>query len=196
MNVCRLLLLFLPVMASAQTGLYVPAGGSFDVGDGTVDLTGQNIYVAGDLLLGSGQITAQDILIDEGGRVVAGTGSIRVSRHWTNRGAFEQGRSTVYFDSAPSSASNRSLTQVSGETIFWNAVIAENKTVVVVTDCSIRVENETIQPESAEVIGPGGQPVSVGLCSQSIRPATPVTIPLWVLVLLTMSTLLLVRRKL
>lgn len=67
MNFCRLLLLFLPVMASAQTGLYVPAGGSFDVGDGTVDLSGQNIYVAGDLLIGSGQITAQDILIDEGG---------------------------------------------------------------------------------------------------------------------------------
>ena len=118
MNFCRLLLLFLPVMASAQTGLYVPAGGSFDVGDGTVDLSGQNIYVAGDLLIGSGQITAQDILIDEGGRVVAGTGSIRVSRHWTNRGAFEQGRSTVYFDSTPSSASNRSLAQVYGETIF------------------------------------------------------------------------------
>ena len=75
MNICRLLLLFLPVMASAQTGLYVPAGGIFDVGDGTVDLTGQNIYVAGDLLIGSGQITAQDILIDEGGRVVAGTGT-------------------------------------------------------------------------------------------------------------------------
>ena len=36
MNFCRLLLLFLPVMASAQTGLYVPAGGSFNVGDGTV----------------------------------------------------------------------------------------------------------------------------------------------------------------
>ena len=120
------------VVASDGVGAnraHVPAGGSYDVGDGTVDLAGQNIYVAGDLLIGSGQITAQDILIDEGGRVVAGTGSIRVSRHWTNRGAFEQGRSTVYFDSAPSSASNRSLAQVSGETIFWNAVIAENKTV-------------------------------------------------------------------
>ena len=49
----ELLSTFAPVMA-----VYVPAGGSFDVGDGTVDLTGQNIYVAGDLLLGSGQITA------------------------------------------------------------------------------------------------------------------------------------------
>ena len=198
MNFCRflLLMLMLPGMAWAQTGLYVPAGGSYDVGDGTVDLANQNIYVAGDLIVGSGQITAQDILIAEGGRVMAGTGSIRLTRNWTNRGTFEAGSSTVYFDTEASTLATGSPAQVSGETIFWNAVIAENKTVIVATDCSIRVKNETIQPDSSEVIGPGGQPVSVELCSQSIKPVTPVTIPLWVLALLMMSTLLLARRKL
>ena len=195
MNFCRLLLLLLPAIAWAQTGLYVPAGGSYDVGDGTVDLANQNIYVAGDLLVGSGQITAQDILIVEGGRVVVGTGSIRLTRNWTNRGTFEAGSSTVYFETEPATASTGSLAQVVGESLFWNVTIAENKTVMV-SDCSIKVENETTQPDSSEVIGPGGQPVSVELCSQSIRPVTPVTIPLWVLVLLTMSTLFLARRKL
>ena len=38
MNICLLLVLLLPALASAQTGLYVPAGGTYDVGDGTVDL--------------------------------------------------------------------------------------------------------------------------------------------------------------
>ena len=195
MNFCRLILLLLPALAWAQTGLYVPAGGSYDVGDGTVDLANQNIYVAGDLLVGSGQLAAQDILIVQGGRVVVGTGSIRLTRNWTNRGTFEAGSSTVYFETEPATASTGSLAQVVGESLFWNVTIAENKTVMV-SDCSIKVENETTQPDSSEVIGPGGQPVSVELCSQSIRPVTPVTIPLWVLVLLTMSTLFLARRKL
>ena len=195
MNFCRLALLLLPAMAWAQTGLYVPAGGSYDVGDGTVDLAKQNIYVAGDLLVGSGQITAQDILIVEGGRVVVGNGSIRLTRNWTNRGTFEAGSSTFYLDIDAATASTGSLAQVVGESLFWNVAFAENKTVMV-SDCSIKVENETTQPDSSEVIGPGGQPVSVELCSQSIRPVTPVTIPLWVLVLLTMSTLFLARRKL
>ena len=130
MNICLLLVLLLPAMASAQTGLYVPAGGSYDVGDGTLDLASQNIYVAGDLLVGSGQLTAQDILITEGGKMVVGTGAIRLTRNWTNRGTFEAGSSTVYFDTEPSTVSTRSLAQVSGETLFWNATIAENKTVV------------------------------------------------------------------
>jgi hypothetical protein len=102
MNICLLLVLLLPAMASAQTGLYVPAGGSYDVGDGTLDLASQNIYVAGDLLVGSGQLTAQDILIAEGGKMVVGTGAIRLTRNWTNRGTFEAGSSTVYFDTEPS----------------------------------------------------------------------------------------------
>lgn len=185
-------------MASAQTGLYVPAGGSYDVGDGTVDLANQNVYVAGDLLVGSGQITAQDILIADGGKVVVGTGTIRLTRNWTNSGTFKAGSSTVYFDTEPSTVSTRSLAQVSGETLFWNATIAANKTMVV-TNCSIRVENETTQPDSAKVIGPSGSPASIEQCSESIKPVNPVTpvnIPLWMLMLMTMGTLLLARRKL
>ena len=195
MNICLLLVLLLPALASAQPGLYVPAGGTYDVGDGTVDLANQNIYVAGDLLVTAGQITTQDILIVEGGRVVVGTGSIRLTRNWTNRGTFEAGSSTVYFDTEPSTVATGSPAQVYGETLFWNAVIAENKTVVV-TDCSVRVKNETTQPDSSKVIGPYGSPVNVELCSLSAKPITPVTIPFWVFMLLIMSTLLLARRKL
>ena len=196
MNFCRLLLLFLPALAWAQTGLYVPAGGSYDVGDGTVDLANQNIYVAGDLLVGSGQITAQDILIVEGGRVVVGNGSIRLTRNWTNRGAFEAGSSTVYFETEPATASTGSLGQVVGESLFWNVTIAENKTVMV-SDCSIKVENETTQPDSSSVIVPGGSPANIELCyvGGDGEPALPVPIPLWVLLLLTVGTTYLVWRK-
>jgi hypothetical protein len=208
MNFCRLLLLLLllPAMAWAQTGLYVPAGGSYDVGDGTVDLANQNIYVAGDLLVGSGQITAQDILIVEGGRLVAGAGSIRLTRNWTNRGTFEAGSSTVYFDTETATASTGSLAQVSGESLFWNATIAEHKTVMV-TDCSIKVENETTQPESSSVIVPGGSQASIELCTlggggladdDDESDTVPVTIPipLWVLLLLALGTTHLARRNL
>ena len=186
----------MPVFASAQTGLYVPAGGSYDVGDGTVDLANQNIYVAGDLLVGSGQITAQDILIVEGGRVVVGTGSIRLTRNWTNRGTFEAGSSTVYFETEPATASTGSLAQVVGESLFWNVTIAENKTVMV-SDCSIKVENETTQPDSSSVIVPGGSPANIELCyvDGDGEPALPVPIPLWVLLLLTVGTTYLVWRK-
>ena len=196
MNFCRLLLLFFPAMVWAQTGLYVPAGGSYDVGDGTVDLANQNIYVAGDLLVGSGQITAQDILIVEGGRVVVGTGSIRLTRNWTNRGTFEAGSSTVYFETEPATASTGSLAQVVGDSLFWNVTIAENKTVMV-SDCSIKVENETTQPDSSSVIVPGGSPANIELCyvDGDGEPALPVPIPLWVLLLLTMGTTYLVWRK-
>ena len=204
MNFCRLLLLLLPAMAWAQTGLYVPAGGSYDVGDGSVDLANQNIYVAGDLLVGSGQITAQDILIVEGGRVVVGNGSIRLTRNWTNRGTFEAGSSTVYFDTDAATASTRSLAQVYGESLFWNATIAENKTVMV-TDCSIKVENQTTQPESSSVIVPGGSPASIELCTLGggglaeddgdESDTVPVPIPLWVLLLLAVGTTYLVWRK-
>ena len=206
MNVCRLLLLLLPAMAFAQTGLYVPAGGSYDVGDGTVDFANQNIYVAGDLLVGSGQIIAQDILIADGGKVVAGTGSIRLTRNWTNRGSFEAGSSTVYFDTEPSTVSTRSLAQVSGETLFWNATIAENKTVMV-SDCSIKVENDKTQPDSSSVIVPDGSQASIELCTQggggltdddggsNIEPVIPVPIPYWVLLLLLVGTPYLVWRK-
>jgi len=196
MNFCRLILLLLPALAWAQTGLYVPAGGSYDVGDGTVDLANQNIYVAGDLLVGSGQITAQDILIVEGGRVVVGTGSIRLTRNWTNRGTFEAGSSTVYFETEPATASTGSLAQVVGESLFWNVTIAENKTVMV-SDCSIKVENETTQPDSSSVIVPGGAPANIELCyvDGDGEPALPVPIPLWVLLLLTVGTTYLVWRK-
>jgi len=196
MNFCRLILLLLPALAWAQTGLYVPAGGSYDVGDGTVDLANQNIYVAGDLLVGSGQITAQDILIVEGGRVVVGTGSIRLTRNWTNRGTFEAGSSTVYFETEPATASTGSLAQVVGESLFWNVTIAENKTVMV-SDCSIKVKNETTQPDSSSLIVPGGAPANIELCyvDGDGEPALPVPIPLWVLLLLTVGTTYLVWRK-
>ena len=196
MNFCRLVLLLLPAMAWAQTGLYVPAGGSYDVGDGTVDLANQNIYVAGDLLVGSGQITAQDILIVEGGRVVVGTGSIRLTRNRTNRGTFEAGSSTVYFETEPATASTGSLAQVVGESLLWNVTIAENKTEMV-SDCSIKVENETTQPDSSSVIVPGGSPANIELCyvDGDGEPALPVPIPLWVLLLLTVGTTYLVWRK-
>jgi hypothetical protein len=190
------MLLLLPAAAWAQTGLYVPAGGSYDVGDGTVDLANQNIYVAGDLLVGSGQITAQDILIVQGGRVAVGTGSIRLARNWTNRGTFEAGSSTVYFETEPATASTGSLAQVVGESLFWNVTIAENKTLMV-SDCSIKVENETTQPDSSSVIVPGGSPANIELCyvSGDGEPALPVPIPLWVLLLLTVGTTYLVWRK-
>jgi hypothetical protein len=188
----------------------VPAGGSYDVGDGTLDLANQNIYVAGDLLVGSGQLTAQDILIAEGGKMVVGTGAIRLTRNWTNRGTFEAGSSTVYFDTEPSTVSTRSLAQVSGETLFWNATIAENKTVMV-SDCSIKVENEKTQPDSSSVIVPDGSQASIELCTQgggglvedddgdgddsANEPVLPVPIPLWVLLLMIAGTPYLVWRK-
>ena len=197
-------------MAWAQTGLYVPAGGSYDVGDGTVDLANQNIYVAGDLLVGSGQITAQDILIVEGGRVVVGNGSIRLTRNWTNRGMFDAGSSTVYFDIDAATASTGSLAQVTGESLFWNVAFAENKTVMV-SDCGIKVENDTTQPESSSVIVPGGAPADIELCSlgsgglgdddddgdddSGIEPALPVPIPLWLFLLMTLGITYLVWRK-
>ena len=202
MNICRVLLLLLPAMAFAQTGLYVPAGGSYDVGDGTVDLANQNIYVAGDLLVGSGQITAQDILIVEGGRIVVGNGSIRLTRNWTNRGTFDAGSSTVYFDIDAATASTGSLAQVTGELLFWNVAFAENKTVMV-SDCGIKVENETTQPESSSVIVPGGAPADIELCSlgsgglgdDAVEPVLPVPIPLWMFLLMTVGITYLVWRK-
>jgi len=66
-----------------------------------------------------------------------------------------------------------------------------------VSDCSIKVKNETTQPDSSSLIVPGGAPANIELCyvDGDGEPALPVPIPLWVLLLLTVGTTYLVWRK-
>jgi hypothetical protein len=84
-----------------------------------------------------------------------------------------------------------------------------------VSDCSIKVENEKTQPDSSSVIVPGGSQASIELCTQgggglaedddgdgdgdgddaAIEPVLPVPIPLWVLLLMIAGTPYLVWRK-
>jgi hypothetical protein len=86
-----------------------------------------------------------------------------------------------------------------------------------VSDCSIKVENEKTQPDSSSVIVPDGSQASIELCTQgggglaedddgdgdgdgdgddaAIEPVLPVPIPLWVLLLMIAGTPYLVWRK-
>ena len=111
-------LLALALMCSASTAfaqVSVPAGSSFALGGGTLDLAGSALQVGGLFSLASGKIdNATNIGILAGGTLDGGSGQILLSGNWTNAGSFLGGSSTVDFLD-PGSAS-----QIGGDSSFAN----------------------------------------------------------------------------
>lgn len=108
-------LIFLSVASAASAQLSVPAGGTFALNGGSLDLAGAGLQVSGMLSLAGGKLLdAASILIGAGGTLDAGSGQVTLSGDWSNVGSFVAGSSRVDFvDGAASS-------QLSGNTSFAN----------------------------------------------------------------------------
>jgi hypothetical protein len=89
-------LLLLPGIATAD--LIVPANGVVSLNGAVVDLACTDLVVAGTLQLGAGQVlNARHVVIQAGGVVDGGSGTLELGGDWTNGGGFLAGTGTVRF---------------------------------------------------------------------------------------------------
>lgn len=108
-------LVFLCAASTAAAQLSVPAGGSFALNGGTLNLAGTDLQVSGLFSLAGGSVlNAANMAIGAGGTLDGGSGLITLSGNWSDMGTFTPGSSTVDFvDGAASS-------QITGNTSFAN----------------------------------------------------------------------------
>lgn len=102
--------------------IIVPAGGSFSLAGGAMDLGCTDVIVAGNLQVGSGLVTnVRNVTIQAGtppdGTLDGGSGSITLAGNWSNSGTFIPGTSSVFFVDNPGCATSSTL---SGDTTFYN----------------------------------------------------------------------------
>ncbi|HEX7915935.1 hypothetical protein [Rudaea sp.] len=103
------------IASTATAQLVVPAGSSFALGGGDVDLASSGVQVGGLLSVAGGRILdAANVAILAGGTLDGGSGQIVLSGDWSNAGNFIPGSGSVNFvdGGAPS--------QIGGSTGFAN----------------------------------------------------------------------------
>ncbi len=82
----------------AHADLVVPAGAQYSLSTGSVDLSCTDIVVAGTLRLGPGvAVNVRNVVIQPGGLIDGGSGSLSLGGNWTNVGTFISGTSAVAF---------------------------------------------------------------------------------------------------
>lgn len=86
------------IASTATAQLTVPAGSSFALGGGNLDLAGSALQIGGLLSVGSGGIlNATNVAIAAGGTLDGGSGQIALSGDWSNAGNFLPGSGSVNF---------------------------------------------------------------------------------------------------
>ena len=115
-RIAAFVLLLHPGLAAAD--VIVPAGASWSINGGALDLGCTDQIVAGTLQVGSGQVlNARHITIQSGGVVDGGSGAIELGGNWSNNGGFLAGAGTVRFLDLCALAS----AAISGSSSFANA---------------------------------------------------------------------------
>jgi hypothetical protein len=110
-----LALVLLCVASTAAAQLSIPAGGSFALGGGSLNLGGTDLQVGGLFSLGGGSVAnVVNVVIGAGATLDASSGQITLSGNWSDAGSFLPGNSQVNFidGSGPS--------QITGNTSFFN----------------------------------------------------------------------------
>jgi hypothetical protein len=109
----------LGVVLPAHADLSIPAGGSFNLAGGSVDLGCSDVIVGGTLDLAGGHLTnVRNVSIQSGGTITLGTaGAVSLAGNWSNAGSFDPGTGTVSFVDAPVCAPTST---VSGNTNFYS----------------------------------------------------------------------------
>lgn len=111
----------LGLTGAARADLVVPASGSVALGGGTLDLACTDVIVAGTLDLGGGSLSnVRSVVIQAGGVVSVGGGSISLSGDWSNAGTLNAGTGTVSFVDAVGCATNSTI---SGNSTFFRLSI-------------------------------------------------------------------------
>lgn len=104
--------------AAARADLVVPAGAQVALASGAMDMACTDVFVAGALLVGSGQlVNVRHVVIQPGGSIDNGSGLISLGGDWTNGGSFTGGTGSVRFRDACGGGSST----ITGSTAFRNA---------------------------------------------------------------------------
>ncbi|MBC7711364.1 MAG: hypothetical protein H7203_14975 [Rhizobacter sp.] len=103
---------------SAQADMVVLAGATVNASASAVDFACTDLIIGGTFNLGTGSlVNVRDVVIQPGGSLSATSGSIAVTRNWSNSGSFVAGTGTVAFADSPSCATSSAI---SGSTTFYN----------------------------------------------------------------------------
>lgn len=104
------------LVGSARADFVVPTGGSASLNGGSMDLGCTDVIVGGAFDLGGGSLTnVRNVVVQSGGLLTAGAGSITLAGDWTNQGTFNAGAGSVNFVDAPLCAASSTI---SGSTTF------------------------------------------------------------------------------
>lgn len=102
---------------TAQAQVAVPAGASFALNGGNIDLANTNLQIGGSFTVGSGGVQNIDsVSILSGGTLDGGSGTLTLFGDWANAGTFTAGTGSVNFVDGSVAQSN-----VSGNSTFYNA---------------------------------------------------------------------------
>lgn len=102
---------------TAQAQVAVPAGASFALNGGNIDLANTNLQVGGTFTVGSGSVQNIDsVSILSGGTLDGGSGTLTVFGDWANAGTFTAGTGSVNFVDGSVAQSN-----IGGNSTFYNA---------------------------------------------------------------------------
>lgn len=112
-----LAILLASLLGISHAEVVVPVGGSTSLNGGSMDLACTDVIVGGTLDLGGGSLSnVRSVVIQAGGVISAGAGSITLAGDWSNAGTFNAGTGSVNFVDASACAATSTI---SGNTTFY-----------------------------------------------------------------------------
>jgi hypothetical protein len=149
-----LLVLAVAAAASARADVVVPAGATWSLGNGALDLGCTDLNVAGTLAVDDGAaVHARHVTIAPGGSTTVASGNIALGGTFANHGHFAPGSGSVTIGDEPCAAAGG----LSGATTFHDLVLASGtgKTVVLESDRAQSVLHRLV------VRGNAGAPLAI-----------------------------------
>lgn len=146
------------VSSSCLAGITVPAGATFDLDGGRVDVAGGDVESRGTLRLGDGELTGVGDFRVLAGTADLGSGLIRIAGDWENRAVVTAGGSVVEFRDGPAA-----IRAILGSTAFATlSLVSANGT-------RYRIESGSTQRIATllEIVGTG-VPIQIEASSASI----------------------------
>jgi hypothetical protein len=138
---------------SLAAGIEVPAGAVLDLGGGSIDLANGDMILAGGFSLGSGNLTlVRAFRVIAGGSANLGSGLVRLTGDWENRGTVVPGTSRVEFRDG-----------ATGESLILGNTDFANLSLVSATGKRYRLESGSLQTIAAalSIQGQPGTPIQL-----------------------------------
>lgn len=119
-----IVLLFAAIASWTNADVNVPAGSTFALAGGDLDLACTDLTVAGTLSLGAGRVlNARHVNIAPGGLLQGDSGSITLAGDWLNAGSFQAGTSRVTITDVAGCTTSSTVT---GNSTFYVLAMSSN----------------------------------------------------------------------